>query len=87
MASGACGSINGSGPVIAGGMLFCNSGYPACPSCPETCCSHLVWMHPRRVLRFRHCRSEMIGASGAAGGDQDEVCAIAGLNKIKDRVK
>jgi uncharacterized protein GlcG (DUF336 family) len=34
--------------------------------------------------------SEMIGAigaSGAAGGDQDEVCAIAGLNKIKDRVK
>jgi uncharacterized protein GlcG (DUF336 family) len=28
-----------------------------------------------------------IGASGAAGGDQDEVCAIAGLNKIKDRVK
>ena len=33
--------------------------------------------------------SEMIGAigaSGAAGGDQDEVCAIAGLQKIKDRV-
>ena len=28
-----------------------------------------------------------IGASGAAGGDQDEVCATAGLNKIKDRVK
>jgi uncharacterized protein GlcG (DUF336 family) len=28
-----------------------------------------------------------IGASGAAGGNQDEVCAIAGLNKIKDRVK
>ena len=28
-----------------------------------------------------------IGASGAAGGDQDEVCAIAGLNKIKDRLK
>jgi uncharacterized protein GlcG (DUF336 family) len=27
-----------------------------------------------------------IGASGAAGGDQDEVCAIAGLQKIKDRV-
>ena len=34
--------------------------------------------------------SEMIGAigaSGAAGGDQDEVCAIAGLQKIKDRVR
>jgi uncharacterized protein GlcG (DUF336 family) len=28
-----------------------------------------------------------IGASGAAGGDQDEVCAIAGLNKIRDRLK
>jgi len=28
-----------------------------------------------------------IGASGAAGGDQDEVCATAGLNKIKDRLK
>ena len=28
-----------------------------------------------------------IGASGAAGGDQDEVCATAGLKKIKDRVK
>jgi len=28
-----------------------------------------------------------IGASGAAGGDQDEVCAIAGLNKIKNRLK
>jgi len=28
-----------------------------------------------------------IGASGAAGGDQDEVCAIAGLRKIKDRVR
>ncbi len=28
-----------------------------------------------------------IGASGAAGGDQDEICAIAGLNKIKERLK
>jgi len=28
-----------------------------------------------------------IGASGAAGGNQDEVCAIAGLNKIKERIK
>jgi uncharacterized protein GlcG (DUF336 family) len=28
-----------------------------------------------------------IGASGAAGGDQDEVCAIAGLNKIKARLR
>jgi uncharacterized protein GlcG (DUF336 family) len=28
-----------------------------------------------------------IGASGAAGGNQDEVCAIAGLNKIKDRLR
>jgi uncharacterized protein GlcG (DUF336 family) len=28
-----------------------------------------------------------IGASGAAGGDQDEVCAIAGLNKIKERLR
>jgi uncharacterized protein GlcG (DUF336 family) len=28
-----------------------------------------------------------VGASGAAGEDQDEVCAIAGLNKIKDRLK
>jgi uncharacterized protein GlcG (DUF336 family) len=28
-----------------------------------------------------------IGASGAAGGDQDEICAIAGLNKIKARLK
>jgi uncharacterized protein GlcG (DUF336 family) len=28
-----------------------------------------------------------IGASGAAGGDQDEVCAIAGLNKIKSRLR
>ena len=28
-----------------------------------------------------------IGASGAAGGTQDEVCAIAGLNKIKDRLR
>jgi uncharacterized protein GlcG (DUF336 family) len=28
-----------------------------------------------------------IGASGAAGGDQDEACAIAGLNKIKSRLK
>jgi uncharacterized protein GlcG (DUF336 family) len=28
-----------------------------------------------------------IGASGAAGGDQDEVCAIAGLDKIKSRLK
>jgi uncharacterized protein GlcG (DUF336 family) len=28
-----------------------------------------------------------IGASGAAGGNQDEVCAIAGLNKIKSRLK
>jgi uncharacterized protein GlcG (DUF336 family) len=28
-----------------------------------------------------------IGASGAAGGDQDEVCAIAGYKKIKDRLK
>ena len=28
-----------------------------------------------------------IGASGAAGGDQDETCAIAGLRKIKDRVQ
>lgn len=28
-----------------------------------------------------------IGASGAAGGDQDEVCAVAGLNKIKGRLK
>jgi uncharacterized protein GlcG (DUF336 family) len=27
-----------------------------------------------------------IGASGAAGGNQDEVCAIAGLQKIKDRL-
>ena len=24
---------------------------------------------------------------GAAGGNQDEVCAIAGLNKIKDRLR
>jgi uncharacterized protein GlcG (DUF336 family) len=28
-----------------------------------------------------------IGASGAAGGDQDEVCAMAGYNKIKERLK
>lgn len=28
-----------------------------------------------------------IGASGAAGGNQDEVCAIAGLNKIKARLR
>jgi uncharacterized protein GlcG (DUF336 family) len=28
-----------------------------------------------------------IGASGAAGGDQDEICAIAGLNKIKAQLK
>jgi len=28
-----------------------------------------------------------IGASGAAGGNQDEVCAIAGLNRIKTRLK
>lgn len=28
-----------------------------------------------------------IGASGAAGGNQDEVCAIAGLEKIKSRLK
>ncbi len=28
-----------------------------------------------------------IGASGAAGVNQDEVCAIAGLNKIKSRLK
>jgi uncharacterized protein GlcG (DUF336 family) len=28
-----------------------------------------------------------IGASGAAGGDADEVCAVAGLEKIKDRVR
>jgi uncharacterized protein GlcG (DUF336 family) len=28
-----------------------------------------------------------IGASGAAGGDQDEVCAVAGLKKIKERLK
>ena len=28
-----------------------------------------------------------IGASGAAGGDQDEVCAMDGLQKIKDRVR
>ena len=28
-----------------------------------------------------------IGASGAAGGDADEVCAVAGLQKIKDRVR
>jgi uncharacterized protein GlcG (DUF336 family) len=28
-----------------------------------------------------------IGASGAAGGDQDEICAIAGLNKIKERLR
>jgi uncharacterized protein GlcG (DUF336 family) len=28
-----------------------------------------------------------IGASGAAGGDQDEVCAIAGLNKIRSRLR
>jgi uncharacterized protein GlcG (DUF336 family) len=28
-----------------------------------------------------------IGASGAAGGNQDEVCAIAGLDKIKSRLK
>lgn len=27
-----------------------------------------------------------IGASGAAGGNQDEICAIAGLRKIADRV-
>jgi uncharacterized protein GlcG (DUF336 family) len=34
--------------------------------------------------------SEIIGAigvSGAAGGDQDEVCAVNGLQKIKDRVR
>jgi uncharacterized protein GlcG (DUF336 family) len=28
-----------------------------------------------------------IGASGAAGGNQDEVCAVAGLRKIQDRVR
>jgi uncharacterized protein GlcG (DUF336 family) len=28
-----------------------------------------------------------IGASGAAGGNQDEVCAVAGLNKIKARLR
>jgi len=28
-----------------------------------------------------------IGASGAAGGDQDEICAVAGLEKIKNRVR
>ena len=28
-----------------------------------------------------------IGASGAAGGNQDEICAIAGLNKIKSRLR
>jgi uncharacterized protein GlcG (DUF336 family) len=28
-----------------------------------------------------------IGASGAAGGNQDEVCAVAGLDKIRNRVK
>ncbi len=28
-----------------------------------------------------------IGASGAAGENQDEICAIAGLNKIKSRLK
>jgi len=28
-----------------------------------------------------------IGASGAAGGNQDEVCALAGLNKVKNRLK
>ena len=34
--------------------------------------------------------SELIGAiggSGAAGGNADEVCAVAGLEKIKDRVR
>ncbi len=34
--------------------------------------------------------SEIIGAieaSGGAGGDQDQVCAMAGLQKIKDRVR
>jgi uncharacterized protein GlcG (DUF336 family) len=28
-----------------------------------------------------------IGASGAAGGDQDEVCATAGLRKIRERLR
>jgi uncharacterized protein GlcG (DUF336 family) len=28
-----------------------------------------------------------IGVSGAAGGNQDEVCAIAGLNKTRERLK
>jgi uncharacterized protein GlcG (DUF336 family) len=28
-----------------------------------------------------------IGASGAAGGNQDEVCALAGLNKVNKRLK
>ncbi len=28
-----------------------------------------------------------IGASGAAGGDQDEICARTGLRKIQDRVR
>jgi uncharacterized protein GlcG (DUF336 family) len=27
-----------------------------------------------------------IAAAGAPGGDKDEACAIAGLNKIKDRL-
>jgi len=28
-----------------------------------------------------------IGVGGAPGGDKDEVCAVAGIDKIKDRLK
>ncbi len=47
--------------------------------------------HAATGARFRIWWGErLVGAiavSGAPGGDKDEPCAIAGLDKIKDRLK
>jgi hypothetical protein len=38
------------------------------------------------VIPYR-CPNRRLGVSGAPGGDNDALCAKAGLDKIRDRLK
>ena len=45
---------------------------------------------PRKILPIRNTEGEVIGAvgvSGAPGGEKDEACSKAGLDKVADQLK
>jgi uncharacterized protein GlcG (DUF336 family) len=48
---------------------------------------HLLLLGGGIVIKVSEEVVGAIGAAGAPGGDLDEVCARAGLNKIKDQLK